>query len=197
MYSKNPRQALELALEGPGLAVDAGHLSSPANSVSLLNVASAGISGLVDLLVNANPRQGGGAFLAATLTALRQNRGQWVAVQLDGWSVVTGLALLVAVANGKSFGKGMRVAPNARLDNGRLDVVVVEALPWRRLLLRLPLLYLGRHLRLPQVRFRQGERVLLEVEGSSPPFDVDGECYAAGPATFSVRSRAWHIAWAF
>ncbi len=191
---KKPRAALELALEGEAKPVDAGVMAGPARRGYFVNVASAGISGLVDELVNANPRRGALAFLTSTFKALRRYQPVVAQVEVEGQLLYSGFVLLAAVANGTSFGKGMRIAPQARVDDGFLDVVVVEAVRGWQLVRRLPLVYLGRHLRLPQVRLARGKDVRLNFEGSLPPFDVDGECVPSAPARFSVMPAALQVA---
>ncbi len=191
---KSPREAFTLALEGPAKPVDAGVIDGPGPRVFFVNVASAGISGMVDELVNANPRRGALAFLTATLQALRRYQPRQLAVHVDGQELFSGFALLMAVANGTSFGKGMHIAPLARPNDGLLDVVVVEAVRGLQLVRRLPLVYLGRHLRLPQVRFVRGREVQLKAQEPLPPFDVDGECVPSGPARFSVVPGALQVA---
>lgn len=190
----SPEEALQVALEAPPRAMDAGRIEAGERRFFFVNVASAGISGLVDELVNANPRRGALAFLASTLTAVRRYRAQDVTVQVDGELLFSGPVLVVAVANGASFGKGMRIAPLARVDDGAFDVVVVRAVRGWELVRRLPLVYLGRHLHLPQVRFARGREVRLQWAGGLPPFDVDGECYPSAPATVTVMAGALRVA---
>lgn len=113
---------------------------------------------------------------------------------MDGAELFSGDALLVAVANGCCFGKGMRIAPFARTDDGLLEVVAVEAVAGQKLLCRLPLVYLGRHLALPQVRWARGREVRLVPAGPLPPLDVDGECYPSGPLRARVLAGAWQVA---
>lgn len=190
----SPEKALEVALEAPPRAMDAGQIEAGNRRFFFVNVASAGISGLVDQLVNANPRRGALAFLASTLKAFRRYQPQDVSVQVDGQPLFAGHTLLVAVANGQSFGKGMRIAPRALVDDGFFDVVVVRAVKGWELVRRLPLVYLGRHLQLPQVRVARGQKVDLEVGGNLPPFDVDGECYPSSRARFTVVPGGLRIA---
>ncbi|MGC8916859.1 MAG: diacylglycerol/lipid kinase family protein [Thermoanaerobaculum sp.] len=179
-------EALEVALYAPPVRLDAGELRSSWRRVLFANVASFGISGLVDARVNANPRRGAWAFLAATLAAAREYRPVPCRVVADGEEVFVGEPLVVACANGQSFGKGMRIAPHAVLDDGFFDVVAVRHVGWWKLVGKLPRVYLGRHLSLPQVTWRRAREIKLEPLAASPPFDVDGECYPSGPATFSV-----------
>jgi diacylglycerol kinase (ATP) len=79
----------------------------------------------VDEAVNAVPNRGRTTFLSATLAALRRYACVPVRVALDGKPWFEGPLFLLAVANGTTFGKGMRVAPRARPDDGTFDVVAV------------------------------------------------------------------------
>ncbi|MCS6857319.1 MAG: hypothetical protein NZM37_06380, partial [Sandaracinaceae bacterium] len=95
-----------------------------------LNIASFGISGLVDALVNASPKWMGGraAFLIGTARALFQYKPQPVKITLDGGKVIEQEVMVVAVANGRCFGGGMCIAPKAQLDDGLLELTIVRQL---------------------------------------------------------------------
>lgn len=193
-----PRQrrlALTQALEAAPQPMDLGLLQCGEEELIFCNVASFGISGLVDERVNANPRRGATAFLKATLLALREFRPIAGRVLVDDREFYAGPLLLAAVANGQYFGKGMRIAPCAYPADGFLEVVAVEGASTRKLIPRLPWLYLGRHLTLPQVHSARGQVARLEVRGQLPPFDVDGECYPAGSAVFRVLPGACQVAY--
>ena len=81
---------------------------------------------------------------------------------IDGETWFDGRVLLVAVANGSSFGRGMRVAPGAVVDDGEAELVVIEAMPKILLPLRLPRLYFGTHLALRQVHHRRVRALRIE-----------------------------------
>jgi diacylglycerol kinase family enzyme len=106
---------------------------------------------------------------------------------VDGEPFYHGPAFLWAAANGPTFGKGMRVAPPARLDDGLVDVVVVGDLPRWILPLRLPQLLLGRHLGKPKVHYRQARRVTWEPLAPFPPFELDGETMPCAAADLLVH----------
>jgi diacylglycerol kinase (ATP) len=191
---RDPARALERALLGAPQPIDAGACTGEAASFAFLNIASAGIGGMVDEFVNAMPRRGLTAFLRGTVRALRQYRCVPVRVELDGVPWHDGRVLLVAVANGISFGKGMRAAPDALLDDGLFDVVLVTEVGGFELLRRLPRVYLGRHLGLEQVRVARARAVHLTPLAPLPVFDADGETYPSGEATFEVRPAALRVA---
>src|SRR5262249_29788777 len=79
-----------------------------------------------------------------------------VALRVDGELVGDEPIALVAAANGRQFGGGMQIAPEARPDDGWLDVVSVANTTALRLIPKLPKLYRGTHLADPVVRARRG-----------------------------------------
>lgn len=106
-------------------------------------------------------------------------------------------AATVVVANSGYYGRGMRIAPDARLDDGLLDVVVIEAASKRELIRSLPKVYDGSHVALPEVTVLTGKRVELAARARTPvPVGGDGEALGAlpglgeAPAVAEVRPAA-------
>lgn len=186
--------ALRRALHGAPHPCDAGRCDGRRASFYFANIASAGLSGMVDEQVNAQPERGATAFLGATLRAIRCYRPVPARVEVDGAPWFEGDLLLLAVANGTTFGKGMRVAPGADPGDGMFDVVAVRGMSRLQLVRELPRLYLGRHLGAAPVRHIRGRQVRLLPSGPLPPFDADGETYASGEALFTVLPAALRIA---
>lgn len=89
----------------------------------------------------------------------------------------------------------MRMAPAARLDDGRFDVVAVSGIGPIGLLLRLPRVYAGRHLALSSVTFVTGRSVDARAERAEArvPLDIDGETPRFLPATFDVLPAALRV----
>ena len=188
---RDPKKALDRALTAVPRPIDVIEVETDAGDRRyVLNVASAGISGRVDELVNAQPKRSATAFLTATLRALGSYRPFACRVEADGEPWVEGGVFVLAVANGRSFGKGMRIAPRAEVDDGLADVVLVRPMPRWQIPLRMPRIYLGTHLDQPMVAWRRARRVRLEAAGPFPPFDVDGEVMPSGSATFTVLAGA-------
>ena len=85
-------------------------------------------------------------------------------------------AATVVVANSAYYGKGMKIAPDAQVDDGLLDVVVIEAAGRLDLIRSLPKVYDGRHVALPEVTVLTGRRIELAADGRAPvPAGGDGE----------------------
>ena len=159
----------------------------------VVNVFSAGISGLVDEAVHALPRRNALMYLTGALSAVFRYTPARCRVLVDGELWHEGEILLVAVANATTFGNGMRIAPHARIDDGVADIVLARAVAGWTLPFRLPRLYLGTHLGLPFIRSGTGRSVRVEPLGSVPAYDVDGEVFEPAPATVTVQPRALRI----
>jgi diacylglycerol kinase family enzyme len=99
---------------------------------------------------------------------------------------MTGLLLLVAIANGRQYGNGAMIAPHARLDDGRLDVVTVTTRPLVRACLELPLVFMGKIDRLGGVTMATTESV--QITSPHPVvYHLDGEPIAG---TLGIAARA-------
>lgn len=158
------------------------------------NIASFGIGGLVDDYVNTSSKALGGrlSFAWATVRAMRVFRPQRARIRLDDAPPFELLLQNVAVANGRFFGGGMKIAPHAELDDGLFDVISLGPMGMGDLLLRGHKLYAGTHLELPQVREARARRVEAEPVSRAERIllDVDGEVPGMLPATFELLPSA-------
>ncbi|GAB3775346.1 YegS/Rv2252/BmrU family lipid kinase [Nocardioides ginsengisegetis] len=85
-------------------------------------------------------------------------------------------AATVVVANSAYYGKGMKIAPSASVDDGILDVVVIEAASKLELMRSLPTVYDGAHVDRPEVTILTGRRVEIRGRARTPiPVGGDGE----------------------
>jgi diacylglycerol kinase (ATP) len=100
--------------------------------------------------------------------------------------------MVTAFANAPSYGGGMKIAPHAQLDDGLLDVCIINHMNKLKLFCLFPTVYLGRHLSVPQVDYFQAERIKLETE---EPQDVyaDGEYVCCTPIEVGVARGALRV----
>ena len=141
-----------------------------------LNIADAGIGGYVAERVNRSSKAFGGfaSFLWATLSVFATMRKPELTLTIDGQVRFAGPATSMAVCNGPRFGGGMLMAPDARPDDGVLDIVVIGDISKGDLALNLPRLYRGTHLTHPKVEAFRGREVVIEAAAPAP-LEVDGE----------------------
>lgn len=142
-------------------------------------------------------RMGDAAYVVGAIMAGVAAKGHDVRVELDGEPLYPaegdGPVLLVAVLNGPTFGGGTLVAPDARLDDGLLDVVLTTATgPAARAAFGAAL-RAGDHLGRDDVVWAQGHEA--RIHGETIGYDVDGELDPDGASdrTFRVVPRAWRI----
>ena len=140
-----------------------------------LNISSAGVSGEIVARVNRLRRRTALSFLRSTVAALFKYSPQRITVECDEHKFYEGPSYLLAVANGRFFGRGMWVAPNALIDDGLFDVVLVEGMPRLRILLALRTVFSGRHLRRNDVHHRRAASVRVHSEDGPLSLEFDGE----------------------
>ena len=155
-----------------------------------LNVAGAGFDSEVNRVANQRLgwARGRPRYVGAVLAELAVGRPATFELVLDGRA--TRLAgWLVAVANGPSYGGGMRVAPGASLADGLLDVVVIGAIGKLEFLRTFPKVFSGGHVQHPAVAVHRAARVDLDADRPLAVY-ADGEPAGTLPATFEVRPSA-------
>jgi diacylglycerol kinase (ATP) len=132
--------------------------------------------------------QGALGYLICVFKALPDLRPFPVEVSIGNqtWS---GEIVMMAVANGPYYGGGMKISPAARMDDGVLNVCIVETLPRRKLLWNLSKVFRGTHIQHPQVRLFAASEVKMTCEGVQEIF-ADGEFAGETPAVWKVESRS-------
>jgi diacylglycerol kinase (ATP) len=157
----------------------------------LLNAGGAGFDAEVSRRANLwfKKAPGRARYVGAVLAELAVGRPHSFRLDLDGKPMATS-AWMVSVANSQSYGGGMRIAPNALLDDGLLDVMVVDGtLSKPGFLATFPKVFSGRHIEHPAVRLHRAARVRLEADGPVA-VHLDGEPGGTVPATFEVVPAA-------
>lgn len=126
-------------------------------------------------------------FAAAALAALFAWRERQVRVTVDGESH-EGQMNLAAVANGLYAGGGMMLSPQAKIDDGKLDVVSASGLTRAQVTRELARIHKGGHVANPKVRILQGTRVRIETfkPEDAMPIEADGNVRGFTPAEFQI-----------
>jgi YegS/Rv2252/BmrU family lipid kinase len=161
-----------------------------------VNIASFGIGGLVDRYADGSPGiksalGGKASFLIASFRASLAYHNARCRITLDGGQPSEKRIYSCAVANGRYFGGGMMIAPQAELDDGRFDVVTIGDVSMATMLLHSPKIYRGAHVDLPFVTVERATEVRAEsLDSEEVLLDVDGEQPGRLPARFELRPRA-------
>jgi diacylglycerol kinase (ATP) len=161
---------------------------------AFVNVTSFGIGGEVDAIANRGPKWLGGkaSFFVATLRAMASYRNASVRVKVDGAVWYEGPAFNVAIANGRFFGGGMMIAPQADPSDGRFEIVCIGDLTKIEAAGLSSKIYHGTHVSAHGVKLTSGSRIEAEPlhPWASVLLDVDGEQPGKLPLTASIAKGA-------
>ncbi len=165
------------------------------------NIASFGLSAEIVDAVNHSrliKRFGGDiAFRFHSMLGLIRYNGRAVRLIVDSCFDEIVNVSSVAVANGRAFGAGMQVAPDAKPDDGKFDVVIINNGPTAQMMADMKLIYTGEHLGNPNVRVIRGRKVVAapvaETRGRAVYVETDGESVGRLPATFEILPRALNV----
>lgn len=166
--------AARVAALGSARPVDAVRLSAGGRDEFFVNAAGFGFDArVIEQARRFRRLRGMPLYLAAVLRAVREYDCPRVRLTA-GNETLEQPVLLIAAANGRCYGGGMKVAPAARPDDGLLEICVIAAVGRRRVLQCLPRLVRGTHGAMPEVRFLRGRT--LELEFLDPvPVQLDGD----------------------
>ncbi|HET6148411.1 MAG TPA: diacylglycerol kinase family protein [Polyangia bacterium] len=196
------REAARHVREAAARTIDVGRASfvdhdGAAATRHFVNVASFGFSSAVAGRANASSKRLGGklAFLGATVRTLATYDNTDIWMIADGGERTRCRVRLAALGNGRFFGGGMMICPQAKLDNGSLDLVVVCDMSRLDVLVNLRKLFEGTHLSLEDVSnstVRRLEATPVEAD-ALVPIELDGETPGRLPATFEVLPGALRV----
>ena len=130
-------------------------------------------------------------YLAGALWTFFHEPAFELVAEMDGtrWA---GRALFAAVANATSYGSGVRIAPDAKMDDGWLDVVLVGDVAWTRLVEAIPIVLTTGDLRFDEVKRFRCRRVVLRAD-RAVMVHGDGELLGKSPAEFEVEPGAIRV----
>lgn len=183
---RDPVQALYAQLHGERAHIDLGTV----NGKPFLNVSGSGFD--VEVLRKTEELKavypGEKAYRKAVTAVLGRYKPMELELSIDGGAYEHRRVTIAEIANGRYFGGGMRVAPEAAHDDGLLDVVTVVPV-WHGLIpLLLPLLILGIHTRLPLAKAVRARSAVLRCPGMT--VNIDGRLERMDEARFGVLPGA-------
>lgn len=193
-WSDAAEDAIERLRVGRRQAIDVGRVTftdHQGDTVTrhFLNIASFGLSGAVDEVVNNTPKTFGAtlSFLAGTLRAFASYRSQPVTLTLDDAAARDETVQMVAMCNGQYFGGGMWIAPDADPFDGKLTYVGIGDVSKSFWLKNAAKVYSGRHTKLDGITVAEGSKLVAAPRGDLPVLlDIDGEQPGRLPATFEI-----------
>jgi YegS/Rv2252/BmrU family lipid kinase len=157
---------------------------------TFIGIASCGFDSVANRIANETKLVRGNLVYAyGAMRALAGWRPASFTVTVDGGEPRSVIGYTVAVANSGRYGGGMRLAPDARLDDGLLELVIISDVPRLRFLRMLPTVFKGDHVHRPEFSLERARRVRI---AASRPFTLyaDGDPIAELPAEIEVLPAA-------
>jgi YegS/Rv2252/BmrU family lipid kinase len=185
-----PASAFQAIFEGRTRLIDAGELDGHL----FFNVAGLGLDARIAhrFADGGLRRRGFVRYLELAAREVASFVPLEYAVTADGHHSVV-RPLLIAIANARQYGNGALIAPTAELDDGKLDVVVVDYRPAWRVLMQAPRLFSGTVAQVPGVSMRRASTVSISADAAIV-YHVDGEPHVGGHLVkASVHSRALRV----
>jgi YegS/Rv2252/BmrU family lipid kinase len=152
-----------------------------------INVADVGVGCETCIKVNNNSKAMGGflSFLISFIGVIVSFKSPEFIVEVDGEIFYTGKSSLVAINNGKYFGGGVMIAPQAQIDDGLIDVLIMKDASTFDFLMTLPSAYKGNHLNHSKIQLTQGRQVKLS-SSVKVGLEMDGETPGRGDVNFEI-----------
>ncbi len=186
---KHPLHAIRLLDDGELREIDLGRARAANGTTrAFTTVANTGFDAEANRWANDVRRVRGSAlYLLAIARTIAVYRPQPLIVRVDD-EVWRGRAWLVAIGNGRSYAGGLKITPDAVIDDGLLDVCVITDKPTRTFIARFPTVFRGRHPHVEGVTMLRGREVEVLADGGEVDLDVwaSGERVGPLPAIMTV-----------
>ena len=158
-----------------------------------LNISDFGIGGEVARKINENRmKRKASSYLKCLISTFVTYKNKKLRIKIDDEELPVDDYMIGTVSNGKIFGKGMKIAPEAKLDDGLFDVVLVKAMKKLEFFRNAWKIYTGSHLSHPKIFFIRGQKIEAIAEGDEDDvlIEIDGEQLGKLPATFEIVPRS-------
>ena len=204
-----PREAARALKNGKTKTIDVGKVTfhnfkGTTEERYFLNVSSFGLAASIIQRVKTSTSldwlpvdivRGRASFALSTLQEVLGLDTTSVRVKIDGRAERSLTTVNFCVANARYFGGGMKIAPRAKLTDGRLDVVNIGDMKSAKIILNVYTLYRGTHLTRPEVKATRAKRIEATPmnSGEKIMIEVDGELPGMLPAVFEIVPSALRL----
>ena len=185
---KNWRDGVLALLEGKKKEIDVLKFNTEAEDYYSLNCVGLGLP--TDVCINGNKYKkylGKSAYTASALVEIMRFKPFYTKIEVDG-EVYEMNAVLANFANSSIFGGNMKISPNSLIDDGLLELILLEDCKKGEILKALPTVYKGDHLSNPHIKVFQGKHFKMET---IPPktCNPEGEIFGITPLDVSVLPK--------
>jgi YegS/Rv2252/BmrU family lipid kinase len=191
------KDAMEVITMAPSSQMDVGKVTFKSYSGEMverffLNVSDFGVGGEVVQKVNESRlERKASSYVKCLISTMVQYKNKRVRIRMDERDLPREEYLIGAVANGRIFGKGMKIAPEAKLDDGLFDFVCIKGMKFMEFCRHGWKIFLGTHLTHPKISLMRGRKIeAVPEENETVLIELDGEQLGMLPAKFEIVPRS-------
>lgn len=180
-------QAIDFLLQGTTRPVDLFRLRNRDLTRLFINTSAGGFTTIVDEKLTSESKDwlGALAFYVAGARALPELAEYRMTVKFDQQEPLEVNAYIIVVSNGSTIAGGIPIAPDAKVDDGLMDILIIPALPLPKLAVALPLILAGRHVGNTDLILRKA-RTLRVTSCPNFALNTDGEVIGETPVLYDV-----------
>jgi YegS/Rv2252/BmrU family lipid kinase len=166
--------------------IDLGVIRADGQETLFCSVAGIGMDAEANARANRMPPwlKSSGGYVLAALQSLIAFKAAKMSIRIERGEIRRS-AFFIAVGNALSYGGGMKVTPQATLDDGLLDICLVSKMNKLKLLCWVPTIFFGQHLRLKEVEYFQASQIRIEAERKLDLY-ADGDYAGQTPVEIGV-----------
>ena len=189
------KKAIDIIALNQPRKLDVGRFNAEGEQHYFLNMVGVGF--VAEVAQAAVPLKwiGNAAYTLATLQMLTRLKSQRIELCIDGETLIRE-GIFVEVANSTFTGTTFLMAPKAKLDDGLLDIVLLNSVSRLRLLRLFTRIYDGSHIHYPEVEYFQAKSIRI-VEERPQRLIPDGEILGRSPVEFECLPGAIDFLWRF
>jgi diacylglycerol kinase (ATP) len=196
---KGYNNAARVIQEAPSSRMDVGKVSYKNHNGQeedryFLNITDFGIGGeVIENMTAGREERKASSYFKSLVSTFISYKAKKLRIKVDGRELPAEEYMIGAVSNGKIFGKGMKIAPNALLDDGLFDLILIKRMNTGEFLRNVLKLYKGTHISHPKVDQIRGRRIQAcsdEELNQRVLIEVDGEQVGTLPATFELSPES-------
>lgn len=185
------QKGLDIILKKQPKSIDLGHVQCADDDFYFLNIIGMGFvveAGRTTLKIK---KLGKISYTLATLWETAKLKKHPMKVTIDG-QVIEDDLVFIEVANSRYTGTSFLIAPDAKIDDGLLDVIILEKISRPKILSLFPTIYSGKHVNYKEIQSHQAKSITIETE-TPMPLMPDGEFIGQTPVTITCMPQALHL----